>query len=243
MELLETLTIVVTLLAVWCSFVVSASVGLGGSLLMVPTLVLVVGPKHGVALAALLLGMNNVFKLAAYRNTIPWRRAGFVVLCTAVGAGIGATALTRVPSSIVAVAVISAFTLTLALERRELPRLKSQTLSPVLALGAGATSGFSGTSGPLKGVAIRNLRLDRRHFVGAASVASLAGDLTKTAVFAEAALLDAQSLLIGLAAVPLMLAGTAIGRRLNRTTGERGFAVLFWSVMTGYSVRVGLALF
>src|SRR5690606_1847208 len=103
--------------------------------------------------------------------------------------------------------------------------------SPVLALGSGATSGFSGTSGPLKGVAIRNLDLDRLHFVGAASLVSFAGDATKTAVYTDAALLDADSFLLAAVALPLMAAGTATGRRLNERVGERGFAVLFWSVM------------
>jgi hypothetical protein len=39
-------------------------------------------------------------------------------------------------------------------------------------------------------------------------------------------------------AIPLMAGGTAVGRRLNSRVGERGFAVLFWSVMTGYSIRL-----
>ena len=49
------------------SFTISASAGLGGSLLLVPSLSLVLGTMEGVALAALLLGANNVAKVAAYR--------------------------------------------------------------------------------------------------------------------------------------------------------------------------------
>jgi hypothetical protein len=42
--------------------------------------------------------------------------------------------------------------------------------------------------------------------------------------------------------VPLMMLGTALGRRLNRSLGERGFAVMFWAVMTGYTIRLVVVL-
>jgi uncharacterized membrane protein YfcA len=225
------------LLLVFGSFVVSASIGLGGSLLMVPTLVLAIGTKEGVALAALLLAANNVFKVFAYRRTIPWRKAAVVVLCTVTGAAVGARLLVGAPPALVGVAVICSFALTLLLERVGFEAGR-RVASPVLALGSGATSGFSGTSGPLKGVAIRNLDLDRLHFVGAASLVSFAGDATKTAIYTNAALLDSHAFLLAAIAVPLMAAGTATGRTLNGRVSERGFAVLFWTVMTGYSIRI-----
>jgi len=225
------------LLLVFGSFVVSASIGLGGSLLMVPTLVLAIGTKEGVALAALLLAANNVFKVFTYRRTIPWRKAAFVVLCTITGAAVGARLLVNAPVALVGVAVLCSFALTLLLERAHFEPGR-RIASPLLALGSGATSGFSGTSGPLKGVAIRNLDLDRLHFVGAASLVSFAGDATKTAIYTDASLLDADSFLLAAIAVPLMAAGTATGRLLNQRVGERGFAVLFWTVMTGYSIRI-----
>ena len=37
-----------------------------------------------------------------------------------------------------------------------------------------------------------------------------------------------------------MLVATFTGRRLNRAVGERGYAVLFWTVMCGYSLRLVL---
>jgi uncharacterized protein len=229
------------LVAVFASFVVSASAGLGGSLVLVPSLGLVLGPKEGVALAALLLGANNVAKIVAYRATLPFRSAAVIVALTSVGAAFGASLLVRVPETVVGVAVIAALALTLLVERSgfDAPR---RGVAAVLALGSGGLSGFSGTSGPLKGVAVRSLGLDRRHLVGAASLASLVGDLTKAVVYARADLLGTTSLVVVAAAVPLMVGGTALGRRLNGRLGEPGFAVLFWSVMTGYSVRVGLVL-
>lgn len=236
---MEVLTAVAVLIGVAASFTVSASAGLGGSLLMVPTLVLVLGSKEGVALSALLLAGNNVAKLIAYRRTLPYRAAVVIVALIMIGAALGSTLLVRAPAWLVTVAVVTMFGVSVVAERRDAIAIR-RPFAPLLALASGAASGFSGTSGPLKGVAIRNLDLDRRHFVGAASLASFAGDLTKTAVFADAQLLGRSSLLLAVAAVPLMAAGTWIGSTLNERAGERTFAALFWTVMAGYTVRLGL---
>ena len=234
---MEPWVMAVTLVAVVVSFMVSASAGLGGSLILVPTLALVLGTKEGVALAALLLAANNVVKVVAYRKTLPLRRAIYVIVLVAIGAALGARLLVAAPENLVTIAVIISFVVALIAERLDLGRLR-RAGAPFLAFGAGATSGFSGTSGPLKGMAIRQLGLDRAHFVGAASLASLAGDATKAAVFAEAELLGESSLVLALAAVPLMLAATFTGRHINKRLGEKGYTWLFWLVMAGYTVRL-----
>jgi len=219
------------------SFTVSASAGLGGSLVLVPALALVLGTKEGVALAALLLAANNVVKVIAYRAVLPFRAALPLVACTVVGAVLGASLLVAAPVWLVNAAVITMFVGSLVVERLRL-RQPGRIGPPGLALASGATSGFSGTSGPLKGVAVKRLGIDRRHTVGAASLMSLAGDVAKTSVFAEASLLGSQEVLVGLAAVPLMIAATFAGRALNGRLSERHYDVLFWSVMGGYTLRL-----
>jgi hypothetical protein len=238
---MELWVMVLTLMAVAVSFTVSASAGLGGSLILVPVLALVLGTKEGVALAALLLAANNVVKVFAYRETLPFRKALVVIVLVAVGAALGALLLVAVPERVVTAVVITSFVLALLAERLDLTRLR-RIGAPVLALGGGATSGFSGTSGPLKGIALRQLVLDRAHFVGAASLVSLAGDATKATVFIDAGLLGGDSFLVALAAIPLMLVATFAGRRINRAIGERGYTSLFWGVMAGYTMRLVLSL-
>ena len=235
------LWVVLTLIAAVLSFMLSASAGLGGSLILVPTLALALGTKEGVALAALLLAGNNVVKVIAYRKTLPFRKSLIVIILIVLGAGIGARLLVVAPENLVTIAVIVSFVLALIAERFDLSGLR-RVGGPVLAFGSGATSGFSGTSGPLKGMAIRQLDLDRAHFVGAASLLSLVGDATKAAVFTGAELLRGDSFLIALAAVPLMVLATYAGRRINKSIGERGYAWLFWLVMAGYTVRLLLSL-
>lgn len=238
---MEILTAALVLVLVYASFSVSASAGLGGSLLLVPALALFLGPKEGIALAALLLAGNNVLKIIAYRRTLPFRAAAGVAILIVIGATIGSTLLVNTSQAIATAAVLVMFVVSVVAERHDFGRIRAGFV-PFLALVSGASSGFSGTSGPLKGVAIRNLGLDRRHFVGAASLASFAGDAAKTAIFADAQLLGRTSVLLAVAALPLMALGTWTGSTINARTGERNFAVLFWTVMAGYSVRLGVLL-
>ncbi len=238
---MDPLLVAVVLLAVAVSFAVSAAAGFGGSLVLVPALVLLLGVKPGIALAALLLASNNVVKLFLYRQAIPWRRATPLIVLVALGAAVGALLLVAAPERVVLVAVLLVFGLAFAAERLDLGRLQ-RAGAPVLALLSGATSGFSGTSGPLKGLAVRQLGLDRAHLVGGLSLASLVGDLTKTAVWAEAQLVTADGFRLAVAAVPLMLGASLLGRHVNRRLGERGFAGLFWVIMAGYTVRLLTAL-
>lgn len=233
--------VVVLAIATFAAFVISSAVGLGGSLVLVPTLVIAVGAKEGVALAALLLACNNVVKVFAYRATLPFKKAGLVLACTILGAAIGASLLTAVPEQAVVAAVIASLGLSLVLETIPRAIKVRKGSSPVLALASGATSGFSGTSGPLKGIAVKNLDLDRMHTVGAASIVSLGGDLTKTAIFTDAGLLNGSAWAVAALAVPLMLAGTFTGRRLTRWLGDRRWAAVFWATMLGYAARLVLA--
>ncbi|MCH8065973.1 MAG: sulfite exporter TauE/SafE family protein [Chloroflexi bacterium] len=228
-----------TLAAVALSFFVSASAGLGGSLILVPTLALALGTKQGIALAALLLSGNNLVKVFAYRRSLPFRAAALVAFLTAVGAALGARLLIAVPEAVITSAVIASLAMALFAERIQ-PAALERAGAPVLAFGSGATSGVSGTSGPLKGVALRGLSLDRRHFVGAAALVSFVGDTTKAAVFTDAGLLDNSSYMLAAAAAPLMFAATFAGRYFNEAIGERGYSRLFWAVMGGYATRLVL---
>lgn len=227
--------IVLVVVCAAISFLVSSSAGMGGSLILVPVMGLALGPREGVAAATLLLACNNVGKVVVYRDWIPWRVAAGVVVLTVAGAAVGAALLLAAPESWVRTTIVAALVASFLAERRRWGRRAS---SPLLAFAAGATSGFSGTSGPLKGVALRNLGLERMWLVGAASAVSLAGDLTKLGIFAGGSLLGREALSIVLCAAPLVPLAALAGRRLNGAIGERTFAALFWAVMTGYSLRL-----
>ena len=237
-------------LVVAASFLVSSTVGLGGSLIAVPAMIAFFGPKSGVAIAAILLASNNIFKIIAYRRTIPWKSASILSAITMVGAFIGAHLLLSIPDIWVVIAVMIGLTWSLVTEGLSnistswSPNLstKKPWLAGVYALASGLTSGVSGTSGPLKGLAIRQFTLNRQHYVGAASLVSFVGDITKASVFAEASLLGQRDLQLLLLVIPLMPLCTFVGRWLNYKGGERWFSYMFWAVMIGYALRLAVRI-
>jgi uncharacterized membrane protein YfcA len=230
--------LIVALLAAMAAFLISSTVGLGGSLVMVPAMVLVLGTKEGVAMAALLLAFNNVAKLVAYRDVLPIRRAAWaVVVPTMVGAYLGSRLLVAAPESWVTAAVIASLAASFLVEWRT-GSAERRVGAPLLAGASGLTSGFSGTSGPLKGVAVRGLGLDPRFTVGAASLASFAGDATKAGVFVGEGILEPGHLAVAAALIPVMVLCTVGGYRINLHLGTRGYAACFWTVVLAYSARL-----
>ncbi|MEJ7618960.1 MAG: sulfite exporter TauE/SafE family protein [Pyrinomonadaceae bacterium] len=232
--------VILALLSAALAFVLSASAGMGGSLILVPVLGLLLGPKEGIAVSSLLLGGNNIVKVIAYRQTIPWRAVAGVLVLTVIGSAIGAQLLINAPARGVSLVVIITLSATFLTERMQLFSTARRS-APLLAFCAGATSGFSGSAGPLKGIALRNMAFDRRYMVGAASAVSLAGDAVKATIFTQNALLDSTSWLIVLCALPLMPLATLIGRRFVGQMSERTYTILFWMVMAGYLLRLLLA--
>ncbi|MDH5545473.1 MAG: sulfite exporter TauE/SafE family protein [Gammaproteobacteria bacterium] len=232
-------SIAILTVAVPAAFALSAAAGFGGSLILVPVLMMTTGVKEGVALSALLLAANNLVKAYAYRKTLPLKSSALIAIAVMFGAALGAQLMIVAPESWVKGFVIVMFLATFALDF--LPYgVTRKSWAGIMAFTAGATSGFSGMSGPLKGVAIRSLGLDRQYLVGAAAMVSLVGDATKAAVFNNAGLLSKEAWILAGILLPVMIISTYAGRYINHSIGEKGFMALFWTVILGYSARLVL---
>jgi uncharacterized protein len=227
----------ITLFFAALAFTLSACVGMGGSLILVPAMSLIWGTKTGVALAGLLLAGNNIAKVIAYRRTLPfWPIAG-VLVATSMGALLGAALLVAAPAAYVSAAVVVVIGLSFLTEQKAAATVKRSS-GPVVAFLAGLTSGFAGTSGPLKGVALRGLTSDRMNLAGAASAVSLVGDLTKASVYVSASMIDATAWSIAGWAFLLTPMTAMLGFRLNQAIGEHAYKLAFWTVMFGYTARL-----
>lgn len=237
---IDALSLVVLILLVPASFILSSAAGLGGSLILVPALLMVMDVKEGVALAALFLAFNNLTKLAAYRNTLPVKESVLIAISVMLGAAMGASLMMMAPESWVKVFVIAALLSTFFIDVMKFKPVQ-KVWGVLLAFTSGATSGLSGMSGPLKGVAIKSLGLKRQYFVGVAAIVSTVGDMTKALVFSHSGLLGQFELMLAVVLIPIMILCTYTGRKLNQGVGERGYAVLFWAVMAAYTSRLVLA--
>lgn len=230
----------VVLVVAFTSLFVSSIAGYGGSLLLLPALGALLGPKEGIAMAALVLAWNNVCKVAAYRATLPLRKGWPLLAVTAAGVVLGATILISAPEALVLWSILAVTAGALAVELFAGERLRRASTSAAVPLMAGGAvlSGFSGTSGPLKGISIRSLGLPRLEHVGLASCVSLVGDVLKVELFAQAGLLPRIDWYLVAAVLPVMPLAAWVGRRVNERIGEETFRWVFWSVVGAYSLRM-----
>jgi uncharacterized protein len=241
-EALDTSLVVVAV--TFGALLLSAIAGYGGSLVLVPVLAVVLGPKEGIALAALLLAGNNVAKVVAYRHTLALREGWPLVLTSVVGVVAGSAVLIAAPEHLVIGGIVAMTVASLLLELAgdRLRLAKRRSAVPMLAASS-VMSGTTGSSGPLKGLAIRHLGLPRLEHVGLASVVSLAADAVKSGLFAQAGLLPSISPWVLLAALPMMPLAAWTGLRINRRISEESFRWVFWGVVGGYSLRLAGAWF
>lgn len=239
---------IAVLLATFVALFVSSVAGYGGSLVLVPAFVVILGPREGIALAGLVLACNNVVKCVAYRRSLALRQGWPLLVVTAAGVVVGTRVLIVVPEHAlvggIVVVAIASFAVELAGRaggRLSTPEplnvIKRRSVLP-MTVGSSILSGATGSSGPLKGMAIRHLGLPRLEHVGLASAASLAGDALKSGILADAGLLPAMSLWVVLAAIPMMPLAAWVGLRTNRRISEDTFRWVFWGVVGGYSLRM-----
>lgn len=118
-----------------------------------------------------------------------------------------------------------------ALSIRRHAALPSMVASSVL-------SGVSGSSGPLKGIAIRSLNLPRLEHVGAAASVSLVADALKVELLRSQGLFDGLNTATLLIALPVMPLGALLGRGFSRRATDRTFQAIFWAVVGGYALRL-----
>ena len=105
---------------------------------------------------------------------------------------------------------------------------------------SGLCSGLSGTSGPLKGLAVKCYMNSKVEIVAAAAVLSLATDTVKSVIYLTQytpTTLTIEWLLYSVAVMPI---ATGLGRYINKAMSLKAYEVLFYFVMTGYIFRLFL---
>lgn len=231
----------IVLAVTFVALFISSIAGYGGSLVLVPALAAVLGPKEGIALSALLLGWNNAFKVVAYRETLALRRGWPLLIVTAIGVWTGTRLLIgstdRLIMWAIVVVTVASLLAELLLDAERL-HARRHLAMPAMA-GASVLSGISGSSGPLKGISIRSLGLPRLEHVGLAAAVSLVGDALKVQLFADAGVLRTVHLQTLVLAMPVMPIAAWTGRAINRRIDESAFRWVFWTVVGGYTLRMG----
>lgn len=221
------LTYALVLVVGFAAGTVSGIVGTGATIILLPVLVLVFGPREAVPIMAVVALMSNFAKITSWWREIDWRACSAYALGGVPAAALGARTLLVLPERAVDLA-LGLFFLAMIPGRRWLAARKITLGYGGMAL-AGAVIGFlTGivvSTGPLSVPAFAAHGLAKGAFIATEAAGSLALYISKAATFRTFGALPFDIVVKGLISGSSVMAGTYTARlivdRLSVATFQR----------------------
>jgi uncharacterized membrane protein YfcA len=189
-------------------------VGTGSSLVLMPILIIMFGPRQAVPIMAVAAIMGNLGRVLAWRRDIDWRACGAYCTTAVPGAMIGAKLLLAIPPGMAETA-LGVFFLSLIPLRRWLARREFRlALTHLMLLGAplGVLTGLVVSTGPLTVPLFTFYGLERGAFLGTEAAGSIGMYAAKVATFQVLGALPMEVLVQGLIVGSTLMAGSFVGR-------------------------------
>jgi len=217
----------IVLMGCFLGFLMSATTGVGGGLVMLPLLAWIVPAGVAVALATPVMLVNNVGKLVLLRGSLDRVFLRRTMLGAVPGAIAGSLLLGVVPDAVVRRGIglfLIGYVAVSLFARDYVPRV-----GRLGAVGWGAitglVSGLIGAGGPTSAASMRGYGLTRQQLVATGAAISVAMQLVKLPVFAAIGLIRTRDLPLALALCATALAAAYAGRallaRMEAATFER----------------------
>jgi uncharacterized membrane protein YfcA len=215
-------------------------VGFGSSILLMPALVLVFGPRDAVPIMAVASIMANASRVAAWWHEIDWRAvAAYSVTAFPAGAA-GAATLLVLPTRGVEL-VLGLFFLAMIPARRWMAkrqwRLGLGHLA-VLGAGIGFLTGIVVSTGPINAPFFLAYGLVKGAFLGTEAMSSLAVYAAKVITFRSLGALPLATLAQGLIVGSSLMAGAFIARRFVRQLDPQRFHLLMEGLLLAAAVAM-----
>ena len=189
-------------------------VGTGSSLVLMPILVVMFGPRQAVPIMAVAAIMGNLGRVLAWRREIDWRACGAYCTTAVPGAMIGARLLLAIPPG-VAETALGVFFLSLIPVRRWLHRHEFKlSLTHLMLLGGpiGVLTGLVVSTGPITVPLFTFYGLERGAFLGTEAAGSIGMYVAKVATFQAFGAFPLEVLVQGLGVGLTLMAGSFVGR-------------------------------
>ncbi|KQO61327.1 sulfite exporter TauE/SafE family protein [Curtobacterium sp. Leaf261] len=224
--------------------VLGGVVGTGSSLILLPVLVVLYGPRAAVPIMGIAAVMGNVGRVIAWWRDIRWRPVLAYSLPGIPAAALGAHTLLSIPPGIVDVC-LAAFFLVLIPARRVVARRRMHIrLWQMAAAGAvvGFLTGLVLSTGPLSVPVFTGYGLSGGAFLGSEAASSVVLYLSKLSAFEAAGALPGDVLLRGLVIGSALLIGSVAAKSIVRRLHPRAFGLLIDGVLVVGAVGMLLAL-
>lgn len=219
------------MIVAFIGFVLSATFGVGGAMLLIPMLAQRMPAAHAVALAAPVMLFNNVLKAWVFRQHVS-KRGTFLVSALALPfAFAGAYVAGAFDDRAILVGIVILIVLSIVVERMPIsPRGPDQR---AVKLGdralvfwggvTGAISGLCGAAGPPTAIGLRAWGLDKEAFVGTVAVFAVALQIVKMPAYIMTNVLPAERWPLALALSATALAGVVVAPSAVKAMPKKAF--------------------
>ena len=219
---------------------VGGIVGFGSSIMVMPALVLVFGPREAVPIMAVASIMANASRVAAWWREVDWRTTAAYAATGMPAAALGASTLLVLPGGIVE-AVLGLFFIAMIPVRRWMARQHWQlTRWHMAAVGAviGFLTGIVVSTGPINAPFFLMHGLVKGAFLGTEALGSLAVYAAKAFTFQRFGALPWDTAVKGLIVGSSLMAGAFLAKRFVRKMEAESFRLL----MDGLLLIAGLTM-
>ena len=219
---------------------VSGIVGTGATIILLPVLALVFGPKSAIPIMAIVALMSNFAKITSWWREIDWRATAAYAVGGIPGAALGARTMLSLPPRLVDIA-LGTFFLVMIPGRRWLAARNYTVGLPLLAIGGlaiGFLTGIVVSTGPITVPVFSAYGLVKGAFIATEAASSLAMYISKAITFRTFGALPTDMIVKGLITGSSVMAGTYLAKRLV----ERVSLVTFQRLLDGVMLVAGLVL-
>jgi uncharacterized protein len=225
--------------------VLSGVVGTGSSMVLLPVLVLLHGPRVAVPIMAVAAVMGNVGRVIAWWREIQWRPVVAYALPGIPAAVLGAHTLLTIPPAVVD-GCLAGFFLAVIPLRRVAARARWRFHwwhMAVAGAGVGFLTGMILSTGPLSVPVFTGYGLTGGGFLGSEAASALLLYSGKLATFGSAGVLTSTVLTSGVVIGAALLIGSLLARRILRSVTARRYDLLIDLVLVTAAVGLLISAF
>jgi uncharacterized membrane protein YfcA len=205
-------------------FVVSATFGIGGVVLLIPMLSTTLPPAEAVALSAPVMLVNNVGKSWVYRRSLNLRALWLVSALSLPTAFVAALLTASVDERVLLLGVAGLVLATLFVERVQQRSIRMSDRALLLwGLVTGVISGLCGAAGPPTAIGLRSYGLDKNAFVATVAVFAVFLQFAKLPAYVATEVLPARMAPLAAWLAVLGVLAVVTGPRMLARVPERMF--------------------
>lgn len=203
-------------------------VGFGTSIMLMPALVLVFGPREAVPIMAIASIMANASRVAAWWREVDWKATAAYSVTGIPAAALGARTLLTLPPGVVE-GVLGAFFIAMIFVRRWMARQQWQlNLWHLAAVGAGIgfLTGIVVSTGPINAPFFLAYGLVKGAYLSTEALGSLAVYVSKAITFRTFGALPVEALAKGLIIGSTLVVGSFVAKRFVLKLDPERFRLL-----------------